>query len=567
MKPIFILLMIMFVGVAQAQSSVCVADDLVPIFELQGTELRSPFLNEVVSIEGVVTTTFFAEDSLSGFFLQDAMGDDDVATSDAVFIKVNKRSEFFGTKILAGDRVQVTGKVLERKSLTQLDQLERLEVCGYAGLLEPTLVVLPVTDLKDWERFEGMVVSFPEPLTVSEVYNLGRYGQVLLSAEGRLFQPNNGQDASVPNDLKQLLLDDASTVENPENIPYLLPDDSLRLGDTVHAVGVIVNYGLDAYKLEPTVSLVFERANSRTSAPTDVGGRVKVAGFNVLNYFTTLNERGADSEEEFARQEAKLVAALSAINADVFGLIEIENNGDEALEKLVEALNVVMGEGAYTFASDPASGAGNDQIRQAFIYKPDTLELVESASDTAEVHDRPPVAATFKELSSGEVFSVITVHFKSKGSCPSAGDLDKGQGCWNLRRAAQAQATLDFAGRFAQATGDTDVLIIGDLNSYRLEDPVGVFTNEFVNLDERLPLEERYTYVFAGESGTLDYAFASPSLDAQVRGFTNWHINSDEARLLDYNLEYNPADIFRPYAFRASDHDPVIIGLELNSDE
>ncbi len=560
---IFISLSFFFLFANAQTSQSCSSENLTPIYEVQANDRRSPFLSEVVSVKGVVTASYLQEDSLQGFFLQEIVGDGNSDTSDAIFIKVQKRDPLFETKILAGDLVKVTGTVLERNELTQLDRLDSLELCGYHGFLEATTVQMPLESITSWEAFEGMLVNFSEDLSVSEIYNLGRYGQVLLSSGGRLYQPNNGQDNSIDNSLKSILLDDASSIENPDFIPYLLPDESLRLGDSVTAEGIIVNYGLDAYKLEPSKTLTLKRTNPRQAMPDDVGGSLKVAAFNVLNYFTTLNERGADSEEEFARQEAKLVAALSAINADVFGLIEIENNGDAALTQLVKALNESLGEEAYTFMPDPSTGVGSDQIKQAFIYKPAKLDLVTSSSDTSSVHDRPPVAAVFLEKATGEMFTAITVHFKSKGSCPAAGDIDRGQGCWTLRRSAQAQATLDFAARIGEATQDTDVIIMGDLNSYRSEDPVTVFTQDYVNLDERLPLEERYTYVFAGESGTLDYALASPSLNAQVTGFTNWHINSDEARLFDYNLEFNPPELFRPYPFRASDHDPVIIGLEL----
>ncbi len=534
--------------------------DLVPIFKVQGTERRSSLSGDIITVEGVVTATFFAKDSLAGFFLQDPLGDNNPLSSDALFVKATP--DDFDTKILAGDYLRVKGKVLERSEFTQLDRIEALASCGYYGLLEPQIIDLPLASLSDWERYEAMIVSFANPLTVTEVYDLAHYGQVLLAGGGRLYHPNNGQDQR-QNALNQILLDDASKEENPEPIPYLLADETLRLGDSVLPEGIVVNYGLDAYKLEPTRTPLFERKNKRTATPDNVGGSLKIASFNVLNYFTTLNERGADTAEEFARQEAKLVSALAAIDADILGLIEIENNGAVALAELIKALNAYLGDEVYTFAPDPPNGTGTDQIHQALIYKPAKLRLVSIRSDLDPIHDRPPVAGVFQDLEGAEQFTLIVAHFKSKGSCPVAGDTDKGQGCWTLRRAAQAAATLEFAEQLSEATSDNDVLIIGDLNSYRLEDPIKVFGQSFINLDERLPLDERYSYVYYGEAGTLDYAFASPSLDKQVTGFSIWHINSDEPRLQDYNLEFNPKALFRASPYRSSDHDPIIIGLEL----
>lgn len=559
MRLLFSLVCLLVWSSSLAQSD-CGAD-YTPIFEIQGGERRSSLVADVVTTQGVITGIFLGEASLSGFFIQDIVGDGNSKTADGLFINLNERSSLADIKLVAGDLVRVSGKVLERNELTQLDRLEALEVCGYAGLQQPTPVSLPLDSMGEWEQYEGMLVSF-ERLTVAETYNLGRYGEVLLAA-GRLYQANNGQ-ISVDNALRQILLNDSSTVENPARVPYLAADETLRLGDTVaNLEAVVVNYGLDAWRLEPVHPLTFQRSNPRETVPAEVGGSLQVATYNVLNYFTSLNGRGAASPEEFARQEAKLLSALGAMNADVYGLIEIENNGDEAIARLTAQLNERVA-ARYTFVPSPAAGTGSDQIRQAIIYDEGKLELLAYAADSDPVHDRPPLGATFKEIATGEVFTLIVVHFKSKGSCPSAGDTDLGQGCWNLRRAAQAQALAAFASTLSQQSGDPDVLIVGDLNSYGLEDPIQVIKAAgFSNLDERLPIADRYSYVFAGELGTLDYALASSSLDNQVTGFDIWHINSDEPRVLDYTLEFNPPTLYRSYPFRSSDHDPLLVGLEL----
>src|SRR5690606_39325076 len=77
-------------------------------------------------------------------------------------------------------------------------------------------------------------------------------------------------------------------------------------------------------------------------------GDLQVAAFNVLNYFTTLGSRGADTPEEFQRQQAKIVAALAAIDAEVVGVMEIENNVT-AIANLVDALNAAVGAGTYAY--------------------------------------------------------------------------------------------------------------------------------------------------------------------------------------------------------------------------
>ena len=542
---------------AQPTPELC-ASDALPIGTVQGTERRSPYVGESVTVVGTVAASFPQADGLQGFFLQDVDGNP--TTSDGIFVRQRGAAP-----VAAGSRVAIRGTVLERNEMTQIDRIDAIAICGYSGLVTPTAVSLPVPDLDAWERFEGMLVAFRDPLVIAETYNVGRYGELLLASE-RLFNPMNAAgDPTVPNALQQIVLNDASTVENPDPVPYLAPDLTVRVGDVVEDLeAVVVSYGFQAYRLEPVVPPRIVRANPRPARPADVGGDVQVGAFNVLNYFTSLSERGADDPAELQRQTDKLVAALIAGGADAYGLMEIENDGGGAAQALVDALNATLGTDTWTVMPDPATGVGTDQIKQAIIYRRDALELEASTSDPSPVHDRPPVAGTFRHHDTDEVFSMVVVHFKSKGSCPPAGDIDEGFGCWNLRRAAQAQATLDFAAGVADEVDDPDVLILGDLNAYRAEPPVRAFTTAgWLNLDEGLPEEERYTYVYFGESGTLDYALASPSLAEQVSGMVNWHINADEPPVVDYDLTYNPPYLYRPFPFRSSDHDPVLVGLDL----
>ncbi len=556
-------MLVLGLGFSFAQSQQC-SNDYKHVYELQGSERRSPFAGKVVSTKAVVSAVYPGKESLGGFFVQDAEGDNDPTTSDGIFVRITKRSDYVDMKINIGDVVFVTGKLLERNELSQLDRLEALEICGQAEI-KATEISLPLNNPNDLEAYEGMRVIFPQTLSVAETYNLARYGQTLLSL-GRLYQPNNGQAGS-DNALRQILLDDTSNIENPEIVPYLNSEDYLRLGSTISGLeGVIVNSGLGKYRLEPiqASTVEFTNSNPRTAKPDSYSHEISISSFNVLNYFTDLNERGADSPEEFERQTAKLLAALSAIDADVFGLIEIENDGNKTIAALTDSLNEYLGAEVYAYVPKPPLGLGTDQIRQAIMYKPAKLRLITYGSERKAIYNRPPVFASFESLVDGEVFTVIVSHFKSKGGCPPGGDTDKGNGCWNLRRSAQAQTLSDFAAKISARINDTDVLLIGDLNSYRSETPLEILeSNNYTNIDIMLPLEDRYSYVFKGELGTLDYALVSRSLLPQVSGFDVWHINSDEARMLDYNTEYNPAYLFQDSPYRSSDHDPAIIYLKL----
>lgn len=422
-----------------------------------------------------------------------------------------------------------------------------------------------------------------------------------------------------------MILDDARTAQNPTPIPYLSAsgsDGTRRVGDTVaNLTGVIAQSryqgatstsGSDtiAYRLQPTAAVNFTTTNPRPTTPPNVGGTIKVASVNVLNYFTTLNRastdpactnpvsgtaRGAESCLELERQRSKLVAMLKSLDADVVGLVELERNGTaagSAVRDLVDALNAAVGAPTYEVLPDPAQGVGTDAIKVGLIYKPSTLvPLGTPISDTDPAYSRPPVAQTFRTTGANAgSFTLVVNHFKSKGSCPATGtdqpNQDNGQGCWTQLRLTQAEKLKGFLETLKARVNDPDVLVIGDLNSYGEEDPIkylastGLFTltgkgsstpisnpnPALENLDARIPLEARYSFVFDGSSGTLDYGLSSQSLSPAVTGVEHWHVNSDEPVVLDSNTNFKTDDRYAATAFRASDHDPLLIGLTPTAD-
>jgi predicted extracellular nuclease len=237
----------------------------------------------------------------------------------------------------------------------------------------------------------------------------------------------------------------------------------------------------------------------------------------------------------------------------------------------VDALNQAIGSKTYAYVAKPAA-TGTDAIRVAMIYKPAVLTPVGGAlSDGDAVNNRPPMAQTFKVNANGAKFSLIVNHLKSKGSCGGAtpGDTDSGdgQGCWTATRVQQAKRLFTyFIPTVVAAAGDPDVLAVGDFNAYGHEDPIAYLTdNGMVNELERFvrPNGTPYSYVFDGQSGYLDHALASSALDPQVAGVTEWHNNADEPDAIDYNLGDTADDPYVNNPFRASDHDPVVVSLNL----
>ena len=584
------------------------------ITAVQGTGNLSPLATQSVTVRGVVVGDFQNTGTtsvrLNGFFIQQAVPDADPLTSEGIFVFAPNNA----TRVAVGDYVQVSGVVTEfgqtagataaPDSITQIAGTMAapvtISVCGNGIAATPTQVTLPVADASTLERFEGMLVEFSQPLAVTEMFELGRFGQTVLSLNGRQFNTTNGNSPATKaqNLLSRIVLDDGSSVQNPNPIPYLSAAGSAgtrRMGDTTQKITGILSHNFAAYRVQPTVTPTFANINARQTTAPAVGGSLKVASFNVLNYFTTFTNgqtsagltgqgcsfgtgpaaagtcRGADNLAEFQRQQAKIVAAIAGLDADVVGLMEIQNT-DVATNDLVAALNARVGAGTYAAVN---SGIfGTDAIKVDILYKPARVNRVGNAvlptgadlTNYTEPSGRPPLAQRFSAVGNNGGFWFVVNHFKSKGGCPATGDVDLGQGCFNVGRTQQANALNSFVDKL-KAQGEQDVLLMGDFNSYLLEDPTKALeTAGNESLLKRISALDRYTYVFGGETGALDHAYASSTLSNQVSGVGVWHINADEPTAIDYNTNFTTDDRFAPTPFRASDHDPVLVGLSLGAD-
>ena len=574
------------------------------IVAVQGSGSISPLVSATVTVRGVVVGDFqnTGATRLNGFFVQQTQATTDPLASKGIFVFAPSAA-----KVAIGDLLQVTGVVTEfgsaNDSVTQIAGSVTFTVCGSGVTVAPTAITLPVADARALERYEGMLVEINQPLAVTELFELGRFGSLALGLGGRQFHPNNGNVVvtNAQNLLSRIILDDGSSAQNPNPTPYFSAAGAAgirRMGDTTQKVTGVLSHGFNAYRIHPTAAPLFVNANARQTAAPAVGGTLKVASFNVLNYFTTFTDgtnaagqtgqgctlgsnpvrasncRGADNLIEFQRQQAKIVEAIVGLDADVVGLTEIQNT-DLATLELVKALNAKAGAGTY--AAVNSGTVGTDAIKVDILYKPAKVDrlggvVLPTGADLANytaVAGRPPLAQRFASRvngANGGNFWFVINHFKSKGSCPTSGDIDTGQGCFNTGRTQQANALKNFVATL-KAQGEPDVLMMGDFNSYLLEDPTKVIESDgSESLLKRMPAADRFTYVFGGETGALDHAYASSSLASQVSGVGVWHINADEPTALDYNLNFTTDDRFAPTPFRASDHDPVLVGLNLTAD-
>lgn len=612
--------------------------EVVAIHTVQGNSNAIPN-SAVFTIEAIVTADFQAQSQLRGFFVQeeDSDADSDPATSEGLFVFCGSCS----VDVSVGDLVSVTGLANDFFDMTQINATRDTDITVLSSgnpMPSPVELALPVAttaaDLTGataeinayFEQTEGMLVTFPAELTVSEHFALNRFGQVVLTANGR---PRQFTDAFLPTEegliahqidlaARRIILDDDNNTQNIavfNDVPVFLPqpgfsvDNSFRAGDTIENLTGVLHWsfagsGSNAWRIRPVVEnyeYTFESANPRTETPADVGGSLKVASFNVLNYFTTIDDgnpacgpqgtidcRGANSPEELERQTRKIVSAICAIDADVVGLMEVQNLVEGMSEAPITTLVNAVNESCPTYAAIETGTVGTDAITVGLLYK---LETVEAFGNTAILDDpsftdpanvgrsrnRPVVAKAFKEIASERSFVVAVNHLKSKGSGCGAGDDDRttGQANCNLTRTLAAEVETQWLAE--NPTGvDTDfVLVIGDMNAYRNEDPITAFKDAgYVDVIDMFEGNDAYSFIFDGQTGYLDHALASPELVPYITGVTEWHINADEVNLLDYNdtvldsgersFEAKPGllPLYAQDPYRSADHDPVVVGIQ-----
>ncbi|HHY6931424.1 TPA: ExeM/NucH family extracellular endonuclease [Burkholderia ambifaria] len=561
-----------------------------PIADIQGTGAPSPLAGQNASIEAVVTADFGGTDGFGGFFVQqaDPQRRNQPGVSEGLFVYAPK------VRAKAGDLVHVTGKVEEKYGQTQLTLSGAIAVCANGQTVTPATLTLPVDSPSAFAAYEGMLVRLPQTLTVTDNYELGRYGSTMLS-NGRLrtptsvVPPSQAQTQIDANARNRLILDDGSNKQNPASVPYPAPAlsaaNTLRSGYTVRNVEGVLEVRYGAWRVQPlpgAAAPTFDtRSNPRINAPArDPKSNLRVASFNVLNYFNgngmgggfdDPNNRGAKTYQEFQRQEAKIVSALKALDADVIGLMEIQNNGYGELSA-VRQLAAKLGSN-WRVVDPGTSRLGGDAITVAMIYDSRAVEPVGRASTLAiDDKNRQPLAQSFRRVGGNKQALTIAVnHLKSK-NCPDAAndDLDQGdgQGCWNPTRTRAAAKLADWLAGTPTGVAGQGTLLIGDFNSYTYEDPIRLLeARGYRNLVSRWIGANAYSYVYNGEAGYLDHALASLPLASHVKAVHEWHINADEPLALQYTLAYKSAEqqktYYAPDAYRSSDHDPVLIDIAL----
>ncbi|RUO73214.1 ExeM/NucH family extracellular endonuclease [Idiomarina ramblicola] len=568
-----------------AAASTCDNDnDITSIANIQGETELSQMVGEQVNVRGIVTATWQATDGLGGFFIhsfaEDA--DENPATSEGLFVVTDKQH----STVTTGEQVKLSGEVDERSQLTSLVNVSNMTTCGNAtSTPEVTALQLPVDSLKKLEALEGMPVTLSsakdEELTVSGHYNYPRHGFFDVSS-GRLWTPTQivmpGKDAKrqkQENTLNRLQVDDNSQVVEPSPLPFSSlqhgEQRSLRSGSTIDSFSGIISQFNDGYRIQPTEELVLKAVSKQPQLAEKNSDAIRIASFNVLNFFNGNGAgqgfptpRGADTPEQMERQLQKIVAALTTMDADVIGLMELENDGfteRSAIIQLVNALERVSGKD-YEIAEPRAEKIGTDQITVGIIYQPERVKPNSHALFTRQGPfswgSRPPLAQSFIHEKTDTEFSVIVNHFKSKGSCPEDSESpnsnqNDGQACWNdLRLKSSEQLT-----QWIEKEPLVNPILLGDFNAYYHEDPIRYFSkNGFYNPSDATD----YSYVYDSQAGALDHVFVADSLKDNIQGVYHLPFNADEPWVYDYRDD----TYFSEGPFRSSDHDPLVLDLRFS---
>ncbi|MNQ27247.1 Endonuclease/Exonuclease/phosphatase family protein [compost metagenome] len=632
----------------------CPVDELISVPAIQGSGDRSPLVpagkfesGTAYATRGVVTQV--VSGLYKGFFIQDAQGDGDPASSDGLFVQSSQTSG-----LVPGAEVCVSGKVKEYYNQTQLS-------ADALTVTQPMVGLVPAVDLVATageslttllERHEGMRVRLvPESsLVVTRNFSFdydGKRNNLVLAYGAPLIKstqkfPAMSEQASQwaeRNRLNQLVVE--TDAKAPDGVlPWYPAFDAeqgyLRIGDRLSNLEGAIGYSYDFYRLVADNRItpvdVDHRGWDRVQTPElAAAGDLRVASFNVLNFFTTVvggdanptgSNRGALTVAEFELQRTKIVSAITRLNADVVGLMEIENNGygeSSAIANLVGALNAALPDEQdhYAWVASPdGQPMGTDAITVGLIYRPakvnleggaqliplpvQVAEAVDDAGKPVSIRQgmRDSLMQRFRSPKGDAPLTLVVNHLKSKGSAcyedypdyASADPLD-GQGHCNALRVSAAKVLGE---RLKQEAGD--LLVIGDLNAYGMEDPVRVLTDYdpaaqsrqimsagftqlagqpyeeqpsavgkgagLVNLNTQFHGTDTYSYSYEGELGNLDHALASPSLVSKVIGIEDWHINSAESNFFEYGSKFSGQLAKSEGPFSASDHDPVLVAIQ-----
>ncbi len=568
--------------------------DKIRIHDIQGASHTSPMNGQTVEgVEGIVTYSFVSNGT-TYYYIQtpDMEADQDPRTSEAIVLYGGRSIP----GIQVGDLVSVKGLVSEYAiegysdrqqtdmKMTQIDTRNGKVDVLKSGVKLPTPVKIdesnfifnPDKDAIDfWESLEGMRVETGNLKSVSPQ----QYGDLVTVLESTPTETFNGGIL--------LKKDDA----NPERIQFRLEPNvearefDVATGDLFNGpiVGV-VGYSFGNYKIqvgldEMKSAFVKGDAKRETTFIQAEEDKLTIASYNLENFSNNIKETSDDKALKLAK------AFVEELNSpDIIGVTEVQdNNGqsagdaaaDQSYQRLIDNI-VAVGGKTYKYVNiDPENnkdgGAPNANIRVGFLYDPERVSLTEGAPEgdatTAVGYEngklthnpgridplnpafnssRKPLAAQFDFQ--GENVIVIANHWNSKGG--DTGFFGSQQPVVlgsEVQRKKIAQIVHDFVADVKADNPDANVVALGDFNDFEFSDAMQIFKGDLMtNMVEKVPAADRYSYVYQGNSQVLDHILVSNRLAASTE-IDMIHVNAD----------------FTEMSGRASDHDPVLVQIDL----
>ncbi len=562
------------------------------IHEIQtGAHLSTLDDQPVSGVSGIVTAI-----RSNGFYFQDPNPDNDEATSEGLFVFTSS-----SPTVEIGDEVAVNGTVSEFRpggsaaanlTITEIvspatylissdNSLPAATVIGAGGRVPPSEVIEddstgdvetggvfdPATDGIDfYESLESMLVRVNNPVATGPRND---FGEISVIAD-------DGAGASVRTARGGILL--RATDANPERIfldDVLAATPAANVGDHFSgpAIGVL-DYSFGNFKLLVTSALsTVSGSLAREVTPAIGTGQLSIASFNVEN----LDPGDGTRINDLA---AQIVNNLRS--PDLIGVQEVQdnngptNNGvvdaDASLGALISAIQAAGGP-LYSYRminpeNNQDGGEPGGNIRVAFLFRTDRgLAFVDrpggtptaatsvvagsggpelsfspgriAPGDPAFAASRKPLAGEFTHL--GRHMFVVVNHLNSKGGDdPLFGRFQPPTLSSEAQRVQQAQIINEFVDQILGLDANADVVVLGDLNDFEYSPPLMTLKGGVLfDLVETLPLNERYSYVFEGNSQTLDHILVSSHLQGDLAGFDMVHMNAE-------------------FGAQATDHDPPV---------
>ena len=420
--------------------------------------------------------------------------------------------------------------------------------------------VITITNIDQWttsemSQFVGKEVQFTTPFYVT---NNTKSGQLTI-APRRIFNPTN-QALPLSTEYQSILsLNEQGTLTLTNVSGYH------RIDERVHNLKVKVN----SYN---SLSFISGDWRGNTRAEMEKGYNLQAINargehtllvcYMNLEYYIVeaFDSYGPANNTEHQAQRAKVSQALAKINADLYAFVEIQL-GQGALAEIAADLTKNTGRN-FSYVNDGSSINGTF-TKSGYIYCTDVVTPHGNMihNDTY-VENRKKVQG-FTEKATGERFILSVNHFKAKSGNGSGANKDQGdgQGSYNAARVKEAQSILSNYSSYTSTFSDEDFLIVGDLNAYGKEDPITTLTDwGMIDLHRSFHADSSYSYVYQGTLGYLDHALCNSSLYPQVTGMTPYHINAPEKDGYTYDGSLNDETMFR-----CSDHDPILVGLRLGT--